>query len=169
MKGWEAFSLCRQRSIQQRFDLTFEHASGPDVVYVGPEHDAPLLVDERVGRRALDVVVRRGPLPVALERHESDAHRGKQRQDGLALCRFEVDCEHGEAAVFVLLEDLLQVRKLPTAAGSTREPEREQHHPAAIVGELHGLAVPGARERERRGRGSLRVAHSPEVGVDLLW
>jgi hypothetical protein len=161
-------SPSRQRPVQQRFDLAFEHDSGCGVVHLGPEDDAPLRVDQRVGRRALHVIVLLGPFPLALERHEADAHRGKQRQDGLALRRFEVDCEHREAAVFVLLENLLQVGKLPTAGGSTREPEGEQHHAAAIVGELHGFAVPGARELEWRGGGCLRVADSPEVGVYLL-
>jgi hypothetical protein len=160
-------SPCWRRPIQERLDLALEHDSGRRVVHGRPEQDAPLLVDQRVGRRAIHVIVRRGPLPVALERHKPDAHRGKQRLHGLALCRFEVDREHREAAVFVLLEDLLQVGKLPTAGSSTGEPEGDQHHPAAIVGEAHGLAVFGALELERHGRGALRVADSPEVGVDL--
>lgn len=160
-------SPSRQRPVEQRFDLAFEHDLGRSVVHLGPEHDAPLRVDERGGGRALHVIVLRRPLPLALERDEPDPHRGKQRQHGLALCRFEVDREDCEAAGVVLLEDLLQVGKLPTAGGSTREPEREQDHSAAIVRELYGLAIPGARERERRGGCGLCVADSPDVCVYL--
>jgi hypothetical protein len=109
-------------------------------VHFWPEHDASVRVDERGGWRALDVVILLGPRPLALERDEADLHRGQQRQHRFALRRFEIDREHREAAGFVLLENLLQVGKLPTAAGSTREPEGDQHDATAIVGKLHLLA-----------------------------
>jgi hypothetical protein len=41
-------SLSRERPVQQRFDLAFEHDSRRGVVHFGPEHDAPLRVDQRV-------------------------------------------------------------------------------------------------------------------------
>ena len=82
-----------------------------------------------------------GPRPVGLDRDERDAHGLEQRQHGLALRRLAVDCQHGEPAALELLEHLLQVRKLLTAARSTREPERQQDHAPAVVGEFHERAV----------------------------
>src|SRR5436309_14311474 len=110
------FSSFRCWPIEQRFDLTLERDARCGVVHLGLEHDASLRVEEQRERRAVDAVILLRPRPVAFERHEADPHRGEQGQHRIALRRFEVDGEYGEAAARELLEDLLQVGKLPTAA-----------------------------------------------------
>ena len=57
--------------------------------------------------------------------------------------------------------------KLPTTGRSTREPERHQHDPAAIVRESDRPAISRSRELERGGRNRLRIASIPDIRVDL--
>ena len=91
-------------SVQQGIDFACEHTSRFGVMHVRLEHDASLLVNQRSVGRAFHPVVLLGPLPIGLQRHESDAERGHHWSHQTLLLGFHVDRKHSKAAVPIHLE-----------------------------------------------------------------
>lgn len=132
------------------------------------EDDIALGIDKEAGGRAVNPIILSGPVPIATRIFQSDEIVVAHDFDGaFSLAADDVDGDDMKIIGLVLIEDLLQARKLRAAPLSTREPEIHENDLAAIVGELDLFVGDVLLEIKGRHWLGFGFASLPDVIVDL--
>lgn len=100
------------------------------------EHDLAIRVDEEARGRAMDSIGFAGPPEIAARVLQGNEAVVAHDSDGaFLLAADQIDRDDVEILRLVLVENLLEARKLRAAPLSTREPEVDEDDLATVVGE----------------------------------